>query len=132
MGDMLASGHADHEVEYQLGRLLVSSNTSYLNRAGSFATDDDEGFVEAWADAVDGWEVVKGACCRLMAAGEALDKERHALREQAAAAGRPKREALGEVQVGQPRRDAQAALAKALGELADLYARYPRPRGGQD
>ncbi|MDT0616133.1 hypothetical protein [Streptomyces lancefieldiae] len=128
LGDMLASGHAGSEVEYQLGRLLVSSNTSRLNHASSFSTDDDEEFIEDWADATDGWDAVKEACRRLLMAGETLDKERRALRAQLAAAGRPKREALRELAADRPRRDAQAALAQALGDLADLYAKYPVPR----
>ncbi|MFH9353328.1 hypothetical protein [Kitasatospora sp. NPDC017646] len=67
LGDMPASGHVDSEVEYQLGRLLVSSNTSYLNRAGSFPEEDDEEFVEDRADATDGWDAVEKACRQLLA-----------------------------------------------------------------
>ncbi|MBV2156763.1 hypothetical protein [Kitasatospora sp. SUK 42] len=128
LGDLLASGHAGSEVEYQLGRLLVSSNASYLNQSGSFPTGDDEEFIEDQADAIDGWDAVRKACRRLLVAGAALEEERMALRAEVIAAGRSKREALVELPADQPRRDAQAALAQVLGDLADLYARYPRPR----
>ncbi|MGW6571785.1 hypothetical protein ACWGAN_06355 [Streptomyces sp. NPDC054945] len=124
LGDMLASGHADGNVEYQLGRLLVSSNSSRLNRAGSFFSDDEE-FSEDWADATEGWDAVREACRRLLTAGEALDAERQALRAQLIAGGRSKREALRELPADRPRRDAQVALAQALCDLADLYLKYP-------
>lgn len=122
---MLASGHAGKDVEYQLGRLLVSSNTSLLNSPESFAADDEQ-YIEDLADAFDGWDLVKEACRRLLIAGEALAEERRALRVQLAATGRSKREAFVELPSDEPRRDAQAALARALGDLADLYAKYPR------
>lgn len=131
LGDMLASGHADGNVEYQLGRLLVGSNNSRLNQAGSFSTDGEE-FSEDWADATEGWDAVKEVCRRLLMAGEDLDAERQALRGQLIAAGRSKREALGELPADRPRRDAQAALAQALGDLADLYAKYPVTPDAQD
>ncbi|WP_327382573.1 MULTISPECIES: hypothetical protein [unclassified Streptomyces] len=124
LGEVLASGHAGKDVEHQLGRLLVHSNTSLLNAPGSFAADDEE-FIEDWADAFDGWGLVEEACRRLLIAGEALTEERRAIRVQLAWEGRPKREAFVELPADRPRRDAQAALARALGDLADLYVKYP-------
>ncbi|MEU3497527.1 hypothetical protein ABZ747_29045 [Kitasatospora cineracea] len=121
LGVILASGHTDEEVKYQLGRLLLSSNSPRLERKDPL--DDD--YVEHWAGVTDGWGAVKAAGQRLLAAGEARNAEYLMLRARLVAAGRPRREALNTpLSADRERDEARAALARALGHLADLYAAY--------
>ncbi|MFJ5884986.1 hypothetical protein [Kitasatospora cineracea] len=112
-------------MKYQIGRLLVSSNSPRLERKDPL--DDD--YIEHWADVTDGWDTVKAAGQRLLAAGEARNAEYLMLRARLVAAGRPRREALNTPLLADRERDeARAALARALGDLADLYAAYPDGR----